>query len=55
MKYKNIKKDFVDAYMYCYGATKTAAIKAYKNATQEYIEAVIDSLKQDSKKSFNCD
>lgn len=52
MNKSNYKNTFISAYMYCYGATKRDAEKAYKNANIEYIRAIIESLKNDAKSAF---
>ena len=52
MNKSNYKNTFISAYIYCYGATKREAEKAYKNASINYIQAVIDSMKTDAKKAF---
>ena len=49
---KYIKKRFIDAYIYCYGATKKEAEAVYKTASPEYIYAVIESAQQDGRKAF---
>lgn len=46
------KKDFLDAYIYCYGATKADAERVYKNSPPAWREAVIESLKNDVKSTF---
>lgn len=43
-----MKEKFIQAYIYCYGATRKQATEAYKNATPGYIQAVIDSLRHDA-------
>ena len=47
-----MKNDFINAFIYCYGSTRKDAEKAYKNATPEYIQAIIDSMKQDARGAF---
>lgn len=49
------KNAFINAYIYCYGGTKTAAARVYKNTGAGYHAAVIESAKQDAKKAFISD
>ena len=44
--------EFINAYCYCYGATKKEAKEVYKSASKQYIRAVIESFEQDSRKAF---
>lgn len=46
------KADFISAYCYAYGATKAQAGEVYKTASPDYIQAIIDSMKQDAKRTF---
>ena len=46
------KPAFIEAYRYLYGATKKQAENAYKTASEAYIQAIIDSMKQDAKSAF---
>lgn len=49
VKYKN---QFISAYCYCYGATRKKALEIFKNATVDYIIAVIESQKLDTHNAF---
>lgn len=49
------KTEFINAYIYCYGATKAEAEKVYKYSTPGFREAVIESLKNDTKNAFYYD
>jgi len=50
---RNINKsEFIAAYCYLYGATKTKAAAVYKQVNNEYKKAIIESLKADAKKAF---
>lgn len=49
------KKEFLDAYIYCYGTTKADAERAYQNSPPAWREAVIESLKNDIKNAFYYD
>ena len=46
------KIQFIEAYCYCYGASKKRAQEVYKTADKGYISAIIESMKTDSKKAF---
>ena len=46
------KTAFIDAYRAAYGATKKEAEKAYKEASADYIKAIIDGAKQEARKAF---
>lgn len=48
----SMKKEFINAYCYLYGATKEQAKRVYKTTDIKYIQAVIDSYNFDVKKSF---
>ena len=52
MEKSKYKDKFIQAFCYCYGATKKRAMEVYKTATTEYITAVIESAKQDTHKAF---
>lgn len=46
------RADFINAYIYAYGATKKEAEKAYKAASVNYIKAIIEGYRQDTRKAF---
>ena len=46
------KREFVNAYMWMYGATKKEAEQAYKKVNKEYQEAIRDGFKQNAKQAF---
>lgn len=46
------KHDFIIAYCYSFGASKSTAEKVYNAATPEYIAAIIDGWRQDARKAF---
>lgn len=47
-----MKKEFINAYCYLYGATVEQAKRVYKTTDIKYIQAVIDSYNFDVKKAF---
>lgn len=46
------KQDFINAYIYLYGTSKKEAEKAYKNASKDYINEIINTFKNDAAKTF---
>lgn len=46
------KAEFLTAYVYAYGTTKKQAEKAYKEASANYINAIIEGYHQDTRKAF---
>lgn len=47
-----MKKEFIKAYCYLYGATVEQAKRVYKTTDIKYIQAVIDSYNFDVRKAF---
>lgn len=47
-----MKKLFIIAYCYTYGSTKKKAAEVCKTATPEYIAAIIEGFRQDSRAGF---
>lgn len=51
-KGKYTKQEFINAYKYAYGSTIKQAIEVWKNASEEYINAIVDGYKMDCRKAF---
>lgn len=48
----NRKAKFINAYAWMYDATKKAAEKVYKTASEEYIDVIIEGFEQNAKSCF---
>lgn len=46
------KSDFITAYCYAYGATKKAALQAWKISNDSYKREIIAGYKEECKKRF---
>lgn len=50
-----MKQEFLIAYRWMFGGTKTEAEKAYKNSNSERIKLIIDTWKNQCRKTFYYD
>ena len=50
--YQVSKDDFIAAYCYSYGATKKAALQAWKTSSNNYKKYLVDGYKMECKKGF---
>lgn len=54
-KAKYTKKEFEEAYKWMFAESPTKSAKVYKNASEEYIESVVETYRNNFKKSFYTD
>lgn len=46
------EKEFIEAFCWMYGVSKTEADKAYMTSSKKHIEAIIDCYKSNYQKAF---